>query len=95
MDTYLSLPLIQKGLRQKLAQGNAEFKFAPRNGTQFYVQYGWKEIQFRSFVTEGIRIKRYPPMGWAWPIFSNIIPMKLRKTIERTAGIALFQKKLT
>lgn len=60
----LSSPRLLRGLKRKmgkqLERGNAPFKFAPDEGPEFFVPYGWKPAEVRSLLKTGLRLKRLP-----------------------------------
>jgi hypothetical protein len=49
---------MEKTWGRAVAAGNAPFKFAPAEGTQFFESHGWVEAEFRSMWVEANRLKR-------------------------------------
>jgi O-methyltransferase involved in polyketide biosynthesis len=76
---------------ERVAQANAPFKFAPAEGTRFFVPHGWSELQYRSTFEEAQRLQRLPPPpplapGEAAP------PMPSMDEIRRFAGVVLLER---
>ncbi|NEO52222.1 MAG: class I SAM-dependent methyltransferase [Okeania sp. SIO3B5] len=53
-----ALRYFQKSVNSSLNSGEATLKFAPEEGTEFFRQYGWKSVEFRSLLEEGQRLHR-------------------------------------
>ena len=47
-----------KSWGKAVASGNAPFKFAPANGTNFFRDFGWEERAFHSTMEEAERLDR-------------------------------------
>jgi methyltransferase (TIGR00027 family) len=54
------LKLLQKNMGPQLSQGGAFLKFAPAEGPEFFVPYGWKPEEVRSPFKAASRLKRLP-----------------------------------
>jgi methyltransferase (TIGR00027 family) len=53
------LKMIKKQTRS-LLQGSAEMRFAPTEGVAFFSALGWKALEVRSMLREGVRLRRVP-----------------------------------
>ncbi|NES63849.1 MAG: class I SAM-dependent methyltransferase [Okeania sp. SIO2D1] len=53
-----ALRYFQKSVNSSLNSGEATLQFAPEEGTEFFRQYGWKSVEFRSLLEEGQRLHR-------------------------------------
>ena len=73
-------------------KGNAPFLFAPQEGADFFRQFGWKELAFRSSMVEARRLKREPRTAWLWRFVARLIPAKRREEMKRMAGILLLER---
>jgi hypothetical protein len=51
--------MLQKKMPQ-LGQSGATLKFGPPEGPEFFVPYGWKPLDVRSFFKTAARLKRLP-----------------------------------
>jgi len=68
--------------------GDVQFKFVADQGAQFFHEFGWDLIDFRSFATESVRLNRMPN-GEA---VQNPDSKEILKRI-RDSGIALFHQR--
>ena len=75
-----------------MAQGNAPFRFAPPNGTEFFRQLGWREVSYRSALEEAHRIGREMPMMWLWRFLTRLSPQEKREEFRRISGFVLFER---
>jgi len=85
------LKRLEKNWSPSLREGNAPFRFGPREGTGFFAPYGWRELEFRSHWDEGIRLKRMMPRAWLWRLFMMIHPPSMRAKIRRMSGMMLLR----
>lgn len=53
-----ALQYFQKSVNSSLNSREATLQFAPEEGTEFFRQYGWKIVEFRSLLEEGQRLHR-------------------------------------
>src|SRR6185369_17201331 len=51
---------------------NAQFKFAPSEGSKFSEPHGGRELEFRATVLEGMRLNRLPALSWMWAILGML-----------------------
>ncbi len=58
LSSPIGLQQIQKNLGKTLTTGDVKMQFAPEEGTEFFRQYGWEAVEFRSFFEEAQRLKR-------------------------------------
>lgn len=52
------LKMMQKKLGDSLEQAGAPFKFAPAEGPEFFVRFGWKPADIRSLLKTAARLRR-------------------------------------
>lgn len=71
-------------------QGNAPFRFAPREGTAFFARHGWREAEFRSTWDEAWRLNRKPALAWLWRVLGTLQPRK-REAGRRMSSIVLLE----
>jgi methyltransferase (TIGR00027 family) len=86
------LQILEKSWGQTLAKGNAPFRFAPPNGTEFFRPLGWREVAYRSALEEAHRIGREMPMMWFWRLLSRLSPPAKREEARRISGYVLFER---
>ena len=53
-----ALRYFQQSLNSSVGSSQATFQFAPEEGTEFFQQYGWSTVEFRSLLEEGQRLQR-------------------------------------
>ena len=86
------LQIIRKSWGRTLERGNAPFRFAPPNGTDFFRSLGWREIMYRSSLEEAHRIRREMPMMWLWRFMSRFSPPEKREEARRISGYVLLER---
>jgi methyltransferase (TIGR00027 family) len=86
------LKMLSRSWGKKLEEGNAPFRFAPAEGTQFFAPHGWVEAEYRSMWTESLRLKRTMPLAWLWNLVAKLSTQKKRKEFSRFSGIVLLQR---
>ena len=83
------LKMMQRGTGRHMAQGNAEFRFAPAESTAFFAPHGWKELEFRSSWQEALRLRRLPAMYHLFRPLGLLQSRRKREEWNRFAGCAL------
>jgi len=68
---------------------NAEFKFAPAEGTAFFAPHGWTERDFHSAMDSADRLNRTMPGMWFWRFIARFYPKRIREGFKRFSGYAL------
>jgi len=86
------LKMLARGWGRKLEEGNAPFRFAPAEGTQFFAPHGWGEAEYRSMWFESLRLKRTMPLAWLWSLLAKVYSKKKREAFRRFSGIVLLQR---
>jgi methyltransferase (TIGR00027 family) len=86
------LKMLAKSWGRKLEEGNAPFRFAPAEGTQFFAPHGWGEAEYRSMWFESLRLKRTMPLAWLWSLVARFYSKKKREEFRRFSGIVLLQR---
>jgi methyltransferase (TIGR00027 family) len=51
---------LQQTKGSHLSQGNAELKFGPAEGPEYFARYGWKPVEVHSMLQTAARLKRLP-----------------------------------
>jgi methyltransferase (TIGR00027 family) len=69
------------------AEGEARARFAPAEGTAFFVPHGWVEAEFRDLFYEGPRLGRDSLPGKVVRGLMRIMPAEKRKGLERGIGV--------
>lgn len=75
------LRLMKRWWGLRIGDGNA-FKFAPEDAAGIFAQHGWRVAEYRSNVTEGARLRRFPA---AW-FFRLMFPKFWREEASRRSG---------
>jgi len=86
------LKIMQRSWGNAVTKGNAPFKFAPPEGTDFFRKYGWREVEFRSGMQEATRLHREMTMMPFWRFLMNFYPAKSRKEFKRMSGYVLLDR---
>jgi len=71
---------------------NAPFRFAPANGTRFFLPLGWQEVQFRSTVDEARRLKRPMRRTWLLRLITFFSGPARRERIRRMSGYVMLAR---
>jgi methyltransferase (TIGR00027 family) len=88
------LKRMEKTWGRAVAAGNAPFKFAPAEGTQFFEGHGWVEAEFRSMWVEANRLKRAEiPFAWLWQLLGRLSPKRRQEEFRRMAGMVLLRRR--
>lgn len=86
------LQFMTKSWGKSVKQGNAQFQFAPPEGTAFFEKLGWRESAFRSAMDEAHRLKREMRMMWLWRAIGRFYPERKREEFRRMSGIVLLER---
>lgn len=86
------LKMLSRSWGRKLEEGNAPFRFAPAEGTEFFRPHGWVEAEYRSLWTEALRLKRTMPLAWLFNLVAKLYSQKKRKEFSRFSGTVLLQR---
>ena len=86
------LAWMQRRWGKTVEKGNAPFLFAPPEGSDFFREFGWKELAFRSSMVEAHRLKREMRGAWFWRFVTRLMPAKRREEMKRMAGILLLER---
>lgn len=54
------LRMLEKNMGARLEGGGASFKFAPAEGPNFFVRYGWKAAEVRGMLKAAVGMRRLP-----------------------------------
>lgn len=72
--------------------GNATFKFAPPEGTDFYRPLGWREVEFRTAMDEAKRLDREMKGMSIFRLMMRLYPKKTREEFRRMSGFVLLER---
>ena len=82
------LKMLQKGMGQQLQHANAQLKFAPEEGPEFFAAYGWRPVDVRSTLRTAAQLKRVN----LWMRFLALLPESNGKQGSRPwSGICLLR----
>jgi methyltransferase (TIGR00027 family) len=82
------LELIGRTWGKEVERGNAPFRFAPEEGTAFFLGAGWTEAEYLSIGEEGRRLGREMRGAWLWRILGAFASAKKKEEIRRISGVA-------
>jgi methyltransferase (TIGR00027 family) len=85
---------IRKSWGSTLERGNAPFKFAPEEGTDFFKPLGWRETEFRSTGEEARRLKREMQRAWIWRLIVAFYSAEKKADMKRMSGQVLFEREV-
>jgi methyltransferase (TIGR00027 family) len=86
------LRMMMRTWGKAVASGNAPFKFAPANGTNFFRDFGWEERAFYSTMEEAERLDREMKMMWFWKFLGRLYPERKREEFRRMSGMAVLER---
>src|SRR5258708_3696404 len=89
----LLLQWMQRTWGKTATAGNAAFIFAPAEDTKFFAPYGWREVEYRNTMDEGIRLKRVPKMMFLWRILGLFASRARKEQFKRFSGIVLLERR--
>jgi methyltransferase (TIGR00027 family) len=72
--------------------GDAEFKFAPAEGPEFFVPQGWRIAGVRAMMPEAQRLDRFMKMTWLMRFFTAITPPRVKKQMENATRFVLLER---
>jgi methyltransferase (TIGR00027 family) len=83
------LRLLQKNMDPALSPSGSSFKFGPKEGSEFFVPYGWKPVDVRSPLKTAARLKR---LSFGMSLLSLLPQSNGRQGSRPWSGICLFAK---
>jgi methyltransferase (TIGR00027 family) len=86
------MELMQKMWGRTAQAGNAAFRFAPAEGTDFFRPFGWREAEFRSALEEAHRLRREMRMMWLWRFLGRFRSAEVRERVRRMSAIVLLER---
>ncbi len=89
----LLLQWMQRTWGKTATAGNAAFIFAPAEDTKFFEPYGWREVEYRNTMDEGVRLKRVPKMMFLWRILGVFASRARKAQFKRFSGVVLLERR--
>ena len=86
------MKIMERSWGKQVKQANAPFKFAPAEGTEFYREFGWKEVEFRPAMEEAARMHREMKGMPFWIFLMRFYPKKVREEFRKMSGFVLLQR---
>jgi len=86
------LKMMMKSWGKVVALGNAPFRLAPANGTNFFREFGWAERAYYSTMQEAERLDREMKMMWLWRFVGRLYPKRMREEFRRMSGIVVLER---
>src|SRR5262252_5410282 len=81
--------MLDKRWGSSLDEARAPFRFAPAESTRFFERFGWREAEWRSTLTEAMRLRRGPWNAWLWRLLGRFASPEKRAELQRLGGFAL------
>ena len=85
------LQMLSRTWGNQLRSGNAPMRFAPEEGTAFFVPAGWREAEYHPMLDEAVRLRRAPRMAWVWRLLGLLASKQRRAQFKRFSGIVLLE----
>jgi len=86
------LAMMLRSFGKGLAQANAPFKFAPAEGTAFFLPFGWKESRFCSTWDDSLRLDRQIRFAWLYRLIGRFASKERREVARRFSGNVLLER---
>jgi len=86
------LAIMIKYWGKNVQAGDAQFQFAPEEGTRFFEQFGWTEREFRSGADEARRLNRQMRLMWLFRLVMRIRSHASREEMRKFSGYALLER---
>lgn len=86
------LKMMTKSWGKAVESGNAPFRFAPPNGTDFFRELGWEERAYHSTMEEAERLDREMKMMWLWRFIGRFYPARMREEFRRMSGTVVLER---
>ena len=84
--------MLDKRWGSSLDEARAPFRFAPAESTRFFERFGWREAEWRSTLTEAMRLRRGPWNAWLWRLLGRFASPEKRAELHRLGGFALLER---
>ena len=86
------LEMMLRTTGKALAHANAPFKFAPVEGTGFFLPFGWKEKQFCSTWDDSLRLNRQIRFAWLYRLMGRFASKERQEIARRFSGNVLLER---
>ena len=86
------LAMMRKFWGKNVQAGDVEFRFAPKESTRFFEQFGWAEREFRSGADEAQRLHRQMRFMWLFRLMVRFRSKATRDEMRKFSGYALLER---
>lgn len=83
------LKYMEKSWGRMVAAGGAPFLFGPAEGPSWFAPHGWRELEYRSMMDEGIRLNRTFRLAKFFRWLGQFYPAKKQAEFKHFSGILL------
>lgn len=83
------LKMMGKSWGAAVAAGNAPFQFGPADGPRFFSKHGFRELEWRSFFDEGIRLNRTFRFARLFRLLGALSSAKRKEQFRYFSGVML------
>lgn len=83
------LRYMDKSWGKMLAAGGAPFRFGPAEGPSWFEPHGWKTLEYRAMMDEGIRLNRTFRLAKFYKWLGSFAPAKKQAEFKHFSGILL------
>jgi methyltransferase (TIGR00027 family) len=85
--------MMEKYWGKHLRAAQAPFRFAPKEGPEFFRPLGWEPAEFRDFLIESRRLNRRMPMDWMIQLQQRLFPRRAAREAARwRSGVVLLRR---
>jgi hypothetical protein len=78
---------------KRLKQANAQYQFAPEEGTRFFTPHGWREAEFHVLFDESLRLNRTMSGIWMVRLSKRLAPRRTERMMQKwRAGVVLLER---
>jgi len=86
------LEMMKKMWGENLEAGNAPFKFAPAENTDFFRPFGWEEREYHPQMEDAKRLNREMKFMWLWRFLGKLRSKRTQEEWRRFSGTALLER---
>ena len=86
------LAMMKKYWGKNVEAGAADFRFAPKESTRFFEQFGWAEREFRPTADEARRLNRQMRFMWLFRLMARFRSKAAREEMRKFSGYVLLER---
>jgi len=90
--TELAGAQVLQGRRGATHDLDTTMRFAPAEGTSFFLPHGWREAEYHDMFDEGRRFNHDILMAWLFRAARRLLPPERARPFERVIGVVRFER---